>query len=63
MCPKCGVKMTEEEYGENVELYICPVCKNGLMTVKGELYKHLEKDAKIMNISVEEFLENSLKEL
>jgi len=52
MCPRCGVKMQHTVDEEEVDIFICPVCKDGDLTICGGLLKQVQKIADIKNETV-----------
>lgn len=63
MCPKCGIKMQLSIDGENVVIYMCPICKDGHMTISGELLKEVEKVAEATKRDVDEVLLSAVKDM
>jgi len=63
MCSRCGVKLIQSVFEEDVEILACPICKRGTLTVSGELLKEVRAMAKERGQTVKEVLEGMVKRL
>ena len=63
MCPRCGVKMQHTVDEDEVDIFKCPICKDGELTISGELLKKVEKIAGIKGESVNDILLNALQQI
>ena len=63
MCSRCGVKMQHTHDEEEVDIFKCPICKSGELTISGELLKKVEAIAEIKKESVNDVLLNALQRI
>jgi len=61
MCPRCGVKMLLDVDEDEVEIYVCPCCKDGYMTLSGGLLEEVKKLSETQNKSIEELIIDTFK--
>jgi len=63
MCPRCGIKMQHTVDEEEVDIFICPVCKDGDLIISGDLFEQVQKIADTKNQTANEVLLEALKEI
>lgn len=62
MCPKCGVKMLREVDEKELEIYVCPICKSGQLTLAGKLLRDVQRVADNTKKNVEDLIIDAIKE-
>ena len=63
MCPKCGVKMSHVADEDEVDILLCPICKDGYMTISGELLKEISRISKVRGEDIDVLLLDALKDM